>query len=67
MKINNKKNLYHKTTYNFKKIKNLLESSGFKNVKRYDWKDTEHSHIDDHSQAYFPHMDKENGKLISLN
>ncbi len=67
MEINNQIKLYHKTTYNFKKIKNLLESSGFKNVKRYNWKDTEHSHIDDHSQAYFPHMDKENGKLISLN
>jgi len=23
--------------------------------------------IDDHSKAYFPHMDKENGKLLSLN
>jgi predicted SAM-dependent methyltransferase len=67
MEINNQTKLYHKTIYNFKKIKILLESSGFKNVKRYDWKETEHSHIDDHSQAYFPHMDKENGKLISLN
>jgi hypothetical protein len=23
--------------------------------------------FDDHSQAYLPHMDKENGTLISLN
>jgi hypothetical protein len=23
--------------------------------------------FDDHSQAYIPHMDKENGTLISLN
>jgi len=44
-----------------------LETIGFKNVKRYDWHETEHSHIDDFSQCYLPHMDKENGKLMSLN
>ena len=38
-----------------------------KDVKRYDWRDTEHAEFDDHSQAYLPHMDKENGTLISLN
>ena len=31
------------------------------------WRETEHSQFDDHSQAYVPHMDKENGVLISLN
>lgn len=67
MTINNDTKLYHRTTYNYKKIKNLLESSGFYNIKRYDWRNTEHSQIDDHSQAYYPHMDKENGTLISLN
>ena len=40
---------------------------GFKNVERYDWRETEHAEFDDHSQAYLPHMDKENGTLISLN
>ena len=29
--------------------------------------ETNHSHCDDHSQAYLPHMDKNNGILISLN
>ena len=48
-------------------IKLLLEKCEFKNIHRYDWRDTDHSHIDDHSQAYLPHMDKENGTLISLN
>jgi predicted SAM-dependent methyltransferase len=33
----------------------------------YDWRKTSHAHFDDHSQAYIPHMDKENGTLISLN
>jgi SAM-dependent methyltransferase len=58
---------YHKTAYDFPSLKNLLESHGFKNVRRYYWRDTEHAHIDDHSQAYLPHMDKQNGTLISLN
>jgi hypothetical protein len=44
-----------------------MEEAGFKNVKRYDWKKTEHFYVDDYSQAYLPHMDKLNGKLMSLN
>lgn len=59
--------IYHKTVYDFDSIRNLLEEIGFRNVKPYDWKKIEHSQFDDHSQAYYPHMDKENGLLISLN
>jgi len=59
--------IYHKTTYDFKDLKTLLLDNGFSNIKFYDWRETEHSQYDDHSQAYFPHMDKENGTLISLN
>ena len=59
--------IYHKTTYDFSELKSTLESSGFSNVDRYDWRKTEHSQFDDHSQAYLPHMDKERGTLISLN
>lgn len=44
-----------------------LQATGFSNILRYDWRQTEHAHIDDFSQAYVPHMDKENGILISLN
>ncbi len=40
---------------------NRLEFSGFDMVKRYDWQKTIHKDYDDHSQAYYPHMDKENG------
>ena len=40
---------------------------GFKSVKIYDWQQTEHFFVDDYSQAYLPHMDKANGKLMSLN
>lgn len=59
--------IYHKTTYDFLELESMLESLMFKGVSRYDWRNTEHAHIDDHSQAYIPHMDKENGTLISLN
>jgi len=59
--------IYHKTVYDFAALKQMLESSGFTDVHRYDWRDTLHRDYDDFSQAYIPHMDKENGRLISLN
>lgn len=60
--------IYHRTTYDFPSLKLLLEEIGFTNVKRYDWRTTDHSMYDDHSQAYLcPRGDKENGILISLN
>lgn len=58
---------HHKSGWTFDTIKEDLETAGFKDIRRYDWKKTEHSHIDDYSQSYIPHMDKENGQLISLN
>lgn len=59
--------LYHKTVWDFDFLKSVLEECGFENVRRYDWRDTEHADIDDHSQAYFPHMAKDTGMLMSLN
>ena len=60
--------IYHKTTYDFKDLKEVLLSAGFNNVNRYDWEAYNvHRENDDHSQAYLPHLDKENGTLISLN
>ena len=61
------KKIYHKTVYDFKTLENTLKCVGFYDIMRYDWRNTEHSYYDDHSQAYLPHMDKENGTLISLN
>jgi predicted SAM-dependent methyltransferase len=58
---------FHKTVFNFYELKNALLDVGFKSVCYYDWGETEHSSIDDYSQAYLPHMDKENGMLMSLN
>jgi predicted SAM-dependent methyltransferase len=58
---------YHYSHFDFDTLSNLLKITGFKNVERYDWRQTEHWYVDDYSQAYEPHMDKEHGKLISLN
>jgi len=58
---------FHYVCWDFSKIKRDLEDLGFKNVHRYDWRETEHYHIDDFSQSYLPHMDKENGMLMHLN
>ena len=66
MKMGNQ-TIYHKTTYDFDELSEVLKSVGIEGVNRYDWRDTEHSKFDDHSQAYIPHMDKDNGTLISLN
>ena len=58
---------YHYCAWDFRKIKEDLESVGFTKIHRYNWRNTEHSHIDDYSQCYLPHMDKDHGKLMSLN
>ncbi len=58
---------YHYCTWDFNSLKKDLESLGFSEVRRYDWRETEHSDMDDFSQAYIPHMDKDNGQLMSLN
>jgi len=63
----NYKENYHTWCWDFNELKKDLNSIGFKDVRRYDWRETEHSHIDDYSQCYLPHMDKENGQLMSLN
>jgi len=57
----------HYNLFDFESLKTALENSGFKTVYRYDWRQTEHADIDDFSQSYIPHMDKDNGKLLSLN
>lgn len=61
------KTIYHKTVYDEQSLVTLLKQVGFKEYKRWDWKQTDHAEFDDHSQAYLPHMDKKHGTLISLN
>ena len=58
---------FHKMVFDKKKLTELLIDSGFSDINEWDWRKTEHSDIDDYSQAYLPHMDKENGLLMSMN
>ncbi|MBU2529223.1 methyltransferase domain-containing protein [bacterium] len=57
----------HYNVFDYKVLSADLAAAGFSDVHRYDWRKTEHADIDDYSQAYIPHMDRENGVLISLN
>ena len=59
--------VYHKTVYDFSSLRNVLLEAGFRDIIKYDWRNTEHSQFDDFSQAYLPHLDKDRGILISLN
>jgi len=57
----------HKMIFDCDLLTSNLEDVGLTNVKRWDWRKTEHSHVDDYSQSFLPHMDKINGRLMSLN
>jgi len=57
----------HYHVFDFDTLAANLRSAGYTDIRRYDWRKTEHAHVDDFSQAYIPHMDKEKGTLISLN
>ena len=57
----------HYNVFDEQSLGALLIECGYERPQRYDWRNTEHADIDDYSQAYVPHMDKENGVLISLN
>lgn len=59
--------LFHKTCYDERSLSALLRENGFSEPRRWDWRITEHAQVDDHSQAYFPHMAKDDGILVSLN
>lgn len=59
--------IYHRTTYDEASLRAVLESCGFVDARLWDWRRTEHAQIDDFSQAYFPHMEKERGILFNLN
>ena len=67
--IGEDKHIYHKTVYDMESLTVLLKQVGFEQVREWDWKDvfSIHKDFDDHSQAYYPHMDKKNGMLVSLN
>ena len=62
--------IYHKTVYDFDSLSGVLEDAGFVEIHRWDWRKVftdELAGFDDHSQAYYPHMEKALGTLVSLN
>lgn len=58
---------FHKMIFDEPLLTSFLTSVGFEQIRHWDWRVTEHSHIDDYSQAYLPHLDKQSGQLMSLN
>ena len=58
---------FHHYCWDFQSMEKDLKSVGFYSVSRYNWRETEHADMDDYSQSYYPHMDKEDGLLMSLN
>lgn len=58
---------FHYNVFDDKSLTEKMELVGFKDVKRYNWKNTEWSYVDSYEQAYLPKMDKVNGQLMSLN
>jgi len=59
--------LYHRMAYDYPSLALTLRLAGFKNVRHWDWRFTEHSGVDDCSQSYYPHMAKNTGMHLSLN
>lgn len=57
---------FHYVVFDFNKLKGHLEKNGFKDIKKYEWRDFLPKNFDDYSRSYLPHMD-ENGRLMSLN
>lgn len=58
---------FHAMIFDEPDMTRALKEVGFSKVRRWDWRETEHAWLDDFSQAYIPHMDKDNGTLVSLN
>lgn len=57
----------HRCGFNESTLTQILSAVGFKDIVKWDWRKTDHKDYDDFSQAYLPHMDKDNGILVSLN
>lgn len=57
----------HLVVFTRKSLAGMLNLVGFKEIREWDWREVDHGVHDDYSQAYLPHMDKTNGKLMSLN
>jgi len=59
--------LRHNCLYDFRLIKKVLEENGFSGIKKYEWEKFLPEGEEDHSVAYLPRRDFNNGVLVSLN
>lgn len=57
----------HTMAFDDKTLSESMVAAGLRDIRWWDWKKTEHTQFDDYSQCFLPHLDKENGKLMSLN
>lgn len=57
----------HYSVWDYDSLSEILMEVGFDFVGTYNWKKTEWFYIDSYEQCYLPHMDKVNGKMMSLN
>jgi len=58
---------FHHVAFDYSMLTTLLEEAGFSDVNRYNWQDFLPEDYDDYSRAYLPHMDFDDGRLMSLN
>ncbi|WP_221625487.1 methyltransferase domain-containing protein [Synechococcus sp. LTW-R] len=58
---------FHKMIFDYNLLSSSLLETGFSHCRLWDWRSTDHSCVDDYSQAYLPHLDKIDGRLMSLN
>jgi len=57
----------HFNCFDFSSLQTVLVDAGFKDVRRYDFRETEHAEVDDYASCFYPHMQKSDGLLLSLN
>lgn len=57
---------FHYTAFDSKSLEKILVSAGFKDVRSWDWRKVDHGIHDDFSQAYWPHMAKEDPDAIQV-
>jgi predicted SAM-dependent methyltransferase len=58
---------YHKFGFTFDTLSKYLNETNFENPRRYNTFEYLPKDFDDYSKAHLPHMDFENGQLLSLN
>ena len=59
----------HTVAFDHASLSGYMAKAGLKDIRKWDWRKTEHAEYDDYSQAYLPHMAKDTpGSLhVSLN